>query len=218
MVSKEHFKDNLITDSCIIDNVHELFVSVYLSYCMDLEKSLGNRKNKISYNYILIEASVLYKIIDRINDSVLGIRPITMLDILLFKEALIYIGKGQKDRKDSHLKEAFKLLIGKLDEALITEKHTRIVNAWMHGEGIVVLQFLNDSDSFLSLCRESAMIKSAGDNLSNVRNGSAYGSMKNKWTNTEILNFGEMLLYFSLKQCILERPSPIFPDNLEKHY
>ena len=40
MVSKEHFKDNLITDSCIIDNVHELFVSVYLSYCMDLEKSL----------------------------------------------------------------------------------------------------------------------------------------------------------------------------------
>ena len=46
MVSKEHFKDNLITDSCIIDNVHELFVSVYLVYCMDLEKSLDDRKIK----------------------------------------------------------------------------------------------------------------------------------------------------------------------------
>ena len=39
--------------------------------------------------------------------------------------------------------------------------------------------------------------------------------MHNEWTRNEIRNYGEMLLYFALKQCIVERPSPYFPENFQ---
>ena len=60
------------------------------------------------------------------------------------------------------------------------------------------------------------MIKAAGKRLTNLINGSIYGLMENKWTIQEVKNFGEMLLYFALKQCILERPSAYFPKNFVK--
>ena len=31
----------------------------------------------------------------------------------------------------------------------------------------------------------------------------------------EIYNFGEMLIYFTLRQCIIERPKPIFPADVK---
>ena len=40
--------------------------------------------------------------------------------------------------------------------------------------------------------------------------------MKNEWTTTEILNFGEMLLYFAFKQCILERPTIFYADDVRE--
>ena len=59
------------------------------------------------------------------------------------------------------------------------------------------------------------MIKAAGNKLTNLINGSVYGLMKSKWTLEEVKNFGEMLLYFALKQSIVERPSPIFPEDIK---
>ena len=89
-----------------------------------------------------------------------------------------------------------------------------MLEIWKCGGGIVVLQLLSDSDHYLALCRENAMIKAAGKNIiTNINNGSVYGLMKNKWTFSEILNFGEMLLYFSLRKCIFERPWAIYPDD-----
>ena len=57
------------------------------------------------------------------------------------------------------------------------------------------------------------MIKAVGSNLTNLINGSIYGLMKQKWSVFEIRNFGDMLLYHALQQCIKERPSPCFPEN-----
>ena len=49
------------------------------------------------YNYILIDADQLYRI---------GIRSITMEDIINFKKTIIYIGKGKKERRNIHISEA----------------------------------------------------------------------------------------------------------------
>ena len=58
------------------------------------------------------------------------------------------------------------------------------------------------------------MIKATGVSVANIINGTDYGIMKNNWNMHEIVNFGDMLLFFALKQCITERPSEHFP-NLE---
>ena len=57
------------------------------------------------------------------------------------------------------------------------------------------------------------MIKAVGSSLTNIINGSIYGLMKQKWSVFEIRNFGDMLLYQALQQCIKERPSPCFPEK-----
>ena len=59
------------------------------------------------------------------------------------------------------------------------------------------------------------MIEAAGNSLTNINSGSIYGHMKSKWSNQETMNFGEMLLYFALKQCIFERPAPIFAHDFK---
>ena len=58
------------------------------------------------------------------------------------------------------------------------------------------------------------MIRAAGSHLTNIINGSVFGLMKNSWSPTEIRNFGEMILYFSLRQCIIERPRPVYPKDV----
>ena len=88
-----------------------------------------------------------------------------------------------------------------------------MVDIWNQGYGIVIIEILCNSNMYLSLSREAAMIKSAGMNITNSRNSSLYGLMRDKWSNTEILNFGEMILYFSLRQCIFNRPTPYYPDD-----
>ena len=89
-----------------------------------------------------------------------------------------------------------------------------MLEIWEKGEGIIVLQILSDSDHHIAHCREHAMIKAAGKSLTNLINGSTYGLMKTKWTKSQIQNFGDMLLYFALKQCIVESPSQFYPKNI----
>ena len=208
-------------DSCLN---HELFINVYLEYSHILEKSIDSLqkekilefKSKKYYNYLLIEAEPLYKMINNFDTNGLCPYSITHHDLAIFKQSIIYIGKGKNGRKCSHLVEAHTLFEGKMELNKINAKFTKIVQTWKKGEGVVVLQFLSESDHFVSLCRENAMIKSAGNSLTNLINGSVYGLMKNKWTIPEIKNFGEMLLYLSLRQCIWERPNPTFPKDIKK--
>ena len=131
-----------------------------------------------------------------------------LCDMDIFKKSIIYIGKGLNGRKCAHLINALTLLEGKMEKTKINAKFTKIVNAWKNEDGFVVLQLLSKSDHYVSLCRENAMIKSVGKSLTNHINGSVYGLMKNKLIVHEIYNFGEMLLYYSLRQCVFERPSP----------
>ena len=95
-------------------------------------------------------------------------------------------------------------------------KFRRIVNTWKGGDGVVAFHIVSDSDHYVALSRENAMMKAAGCKISNINKGSVYGLIKEKWTEHEIKNFGELQLYFALKQCIVERPAPIFPEKIKK--
>ena len=225
LIATKHFKNNFILDSCIIENVHELFINVMAKYNRELEKSIENlkRKNILKpkmgrnfYNYLILDGDLLYKIINNFDIESLKIKSIKNEDIEKFKDAIVYVGKGKNNRKDTHLVEAKNLFIGKLPKSKITAKVTKIEKIWKQRKGIVVFQIFSDSDHYMSLCRENAMIKAVGSKLTNLINGSIYGIMEKKWTIFETRNFGEMLLYFALEKCILEKPIPIFPEDITK--
>ena len=97
-----------------------------------------------------------------------------------FKKCIIYIGKGVNDRKSMHLLQGLDHFEGKMDVSKINAKYTKIAKIWENGGGIVLLQVFNESDHYVSLCRENAMIKAVGPSLTNLINGSFYGLMENK--------------------------------------
>ena len=172
------------------------------------------------YNYIIVDAKLLGELLDRlITDDDGNLKPceITLEDVAEFKRAIIYIGKGCNDRKSKHLEEALLVFDGKMKLNNISAKLTKISKSWDIGNGVAIMQMFSGADHYRSLCNENAMIKAAGKNLTNLINGSIYGLMKDKWSIFEIRNFGEMLLYFALKQSIIERPSKILPSDIRKN-
>ena len=63
--------------------------------------------------------------------------------------------------------------------------------------------------------REYSVIKAIGlENLKNDINGTCYGVMHNEWGNELIVNFGNMLLYQTLKMIIINRPQILFEKDL----
>ena len=72
------------------------------------------------------------------------------------------------------------------------------------------MQLFCDSNNYMALCREHAMICTCLGYIRNIRKGSPYGDMAASWTETEILNYGYMCLFFALRQCIIENPNEIF--------
>ena len=166
-----------------------------------------------------MDANLLYKFLKRFDtDGLCDLMPkeITVEDLDTFRKLILYIGKGCNNRKFMHLIEAMAVFDRKMPLKKISAKLSKIARLWEAGNGVVLLQIFNDSDQYMSPCRENAMIKAVGQNLTNILNGSIYGLMKDQWTQTEILNFGEMLLYFALKQCIIERPPTIFAEDVRK--
>ena len=160
------------------------------------------------YNYLLIDSEKLYNLIDRLEAKN---HNIDKIDVNNFKTTVIYIGKGSDNRKMFHLTEAKY----HLDYDVITNKKSKqIIKVWRNGNGIVILQIYSDSNHYVALCRENAMIRAAKPNITNIRNGSSYGIMKDQWSKTEISDYGDSLLYYAIKKCIIERPTPYFPDHV----
>ena len=202
--------------------MHELFISVTLQYSKNLESSiellkeeelLKPKARKNVDNYIILDAKPLSQLIESVDLNGLNLRSISTDDLLIFKKCLLYIGKGKNNRKYQHLQEGKLLYDGNLKLAKVSAELTKI---WKLGDGIVAVQLFSDSDHYLSLCRANLMIKAAGNKLTNLISGSIYGLMKSKWTPYEIKKFGEMHLYSALKQCIYERPTPIYSHEVKK--
>ena len=181
-----------------------------------MDNKLKNKGTNF-YNYILFDGDLLYKIIDDFDINSVKLQPIKNIDIHELKKSIIYVGKGKNNRKHTHLVEGKKIIQGVLPKSKMCAKYSKIKKVWEKGSGVVVMQIFSDSDHYLALCRENAMIKAVGNTLTNLINGSIYGLMESNWTTFEIKNFGEMLLYFALNQCILERPTPILMEDIKTY-
>ena len=66
-----------------------------------------------------------------------------------------------------------------------------------------------------ALSREFAIIKALGlENISNLINGTSYGLMEHAWNKNEIINFGNMMIYASMKNVLQDPPTFVYKDDL----
>ena len=214
-----HFKTNFISCSRNDDSIQKQFIKTSHYYDRILSRSikylelgckLKTKKHKF-YNYLLIDARALYNLLDDIS----GLP--TLNDLVLFKSTIIYIGKGCKNRKNAHFLEIGKMLAGgNRRDVNLPSRLKNILNIWSKGCGVIVLEFLSNSNNYVSLCRENAMIHAAGVHLTNLIKGTAYGAMKTSWTKTDVVMFGDALLFSALQKCIKDKPKPLMQSDFVK--
>ena len=76
----------------------------------------------------------------------------------------------------------------------------------------LLLRLFAEINNYEALSRENALIKAIGlESLTNKINGTCYGVMKDEWSETEIINFGIMMLYNTLKMAIQD-PSQVIME------
>ena len=130
-----YFRQNFLDNSCIVNNVHELFENVSRIYGQDLENSIrdlylkGTLKEKNTnkyYNYLILDAGKLYKLMERFDTNELCLREVQNTNLSDFKKCIIYIGKGCGERKYIHLREAEDLMNGHLCKKKSSAKYTKI--------------------------------------------------------------------------------------------
>ena len=166
---------------------------------------------KSFYNYRIIDDNRLLALLENIDDT----EDISNQIFEAFKKAIIYVGKGTKDRKLDHLREGKKIFKKQLKFSKIGAKYSKITQIWERGHGIVCLQIFGESDHYEAHCKESAIIKAIGlNNLTNVNSGLVFGDMKDFWNSKEVENFGNMILYNTLKMCVSVRPVAIYKEDI----
>ena len=184
-----------------------MFSDVYLHYVKKLRNStrqilsdtqVNKCKKSNYYNYIILNASKCNQLLSLLIQNEFYICS-EFLNI--FKQCCIYIGKGTNRRKFDHVVTARNNKINDHNQNSQTIQHL-----WNNKEGIMVFHFPNEVNHYEAHSREFALIKAVGLNkLNNVINGTAYGSIQ-YWNETEIHNFGNMMLYNAIKICVNDPP------------
>ena len=90
------------------------------------------------------------------------------------------------------------------------EKIAQIEN----GRAVSVVECFSNASNNEDFCWENAMLYAIKESLTNVRHGSPKGIMRNGWNKFEIKNFGTMLLYYVLRQCLVEIPYSFYLKDL----
>ena len=200
------------------DNIHEQFINIdhyYGKMLLDsiniLEQNCSLKKHEEKfYNYLLLDAAALFNLLNNILDE----QSTTIDDLVVFKTIIIYVGKGCNLRKHSHFSDSFKILTGVNEDIKVTKRIQKILNIWRKGGGVIALELQSNSNHYISMCRENAMIRSVGQTLTNIIHGTEYGAMKTTWTPKETKLYGDMLLFFALKKCITDPPTSFLPNDV----
>ena len=197
----------------------DLFFKIFTYYSRKLEISIKkdinegvlDYKKKKYYNYLILRSSPLEKILKYFFTKDLDGAgfSITPELLLFFLSSIEYIGKGCGQRRFQHLKDAKKYLLG-LWKGNVSTKLQHLSDLLKHRNGLLVIQIFTDSDNYMAMCKEHAMICTCLGYITNVRKGSPYGDMARLWSDTEIINYGYMCLFFALRQCIIESPNEIY--------
>ena len=128
-----------------------------------------------------------------------------------FRKGCFYAGKGKSNRKFTHL-----VKVKKSKSNGVSEKCKRIQKIWKKGQGIAVIQLFPETCEHEALSREFAIINGLGlENLTNIRNSTCHGVMKEAWSKKEIINFGNMIVYRALKMAVLDPPTLIFEKDIK---
>ena len=122
------------------------------------------------------------------------------------KKRIVYGGKGIDIRMFSHVKNGKKIKLKRLKPNKISAKFSKICSIWEKGEGISAIKLFSECSNYEALSREYAIIKALGlNNLTNVISGTCYGAMRS-WSETEVINFGNMILMNAFKNIIDDNP------------
>ena len=196
------YKSFTISSPTIPIDIHGMFSDVYRLYAENLRNStsilklhsnLKISKQPLFYNYIILRASTLSKVVTLVDENNSNVTPKILQ---LFKKCCIYVGKGTHRRKFQHILNARSV------NTRYTYNEICIRKLWESFDGITLFQFPNEVDHFEAHSREFALIKTIGlENLNNIINGTPFGNMK-FWSDVEINNFGLMMLYNAIKSCV----------------
>ena len=217
----EYFGNHVIgCNKPVSDNFYEIFNTTQKFYLANLRESIQNHlkcgaipavPGKSFYNYLIIDGKSLLELLEKIDDT----KDISTQILEAFKKTILYVGKGIKGRKLDHLVEGKKIILKQLKLSKICAKYSKITQIWERGHGIVCLQIFGESDHFEAHCKEFAIIKAIGlNNLTNVNSGLVFGDMKDFWNSKEVENFGNMILYNTLKMCVSVRPVAIYKEDI----
>ena len=200
-----------------------MFVNIQSIYTKQLRDSIDGdiragllpySGNPVFYNYIILDGSRLYNIINRYTSQDVAPTAIKNDDVDEFEECCVYTGKGKSNRNFQHAIESKKILEGEVVLKKMTEKFEEINRIWELNQGIVIIHLFTDTTHYEAHAREYAIIKSLSlNNITNVVNGTAYGAMR-FWNDKEVLNYGKMILYNALKMCINEPPRVILKQDV----
>ena len=109
--------------------------------------------------------------------------------------------------KFTHIEQVIKLLLKHGKRALSGPKALSIYEIWEKGGKVAVVQLGQDTSNFEAASNENAVITALGlETLTNIIGASCYGEMKRSWNNFEIINYGKMLLYTTLKNLTVDKP------------
>ena len=165
------------------------------------------------YNYLIADGNHLS---DILLDDAMEYSPLPNYLLDLFKRCCIYAGKGSNSRKYQHLTDTVCSLLFCHPNNKPLGKTKQIWDILQTSKGVAVLHLLPDCNHYEAHSREYAIIKALGlDNLSNIYNGTCYGAMT-EWNENEVVNFGNMILFNTLKMCLIETPSHVIISDLIK--
>ena len=177
---------------------------------MILRKSIEGmnvkKDHRLYYTYLIVNGSALEEMYSDFENLDLVKSKPTTKHFVIFKKRTVYAGKGIDTRSISHVINGKKIKLKRLKRTKISAKYSKICNIWDKGEGVSVIKLFYECNQYEALSREYAIIKALGlNNLTNVISGTCYGAMRNL-SDTEVINFGNMILMKSLEDIINDKP------------
>ena len=219
----DYFKNHVVNTNTSVQQVHSMFVNGLKLYNDKLRSSidklvcqgvLKKMCNALYYTYAILDGTKLEEFLKRFESTNTLEREIENEDFDDFIDLFFYLGKGIFERKCTHLRNAKLILMKKFPLKKISGKFSKIAQIWERGHAVCLIQIGAEVSHYEALSRECATIKAVGlNNLTNVANSTAYGDMNN-WSQTEILNFGNMTLFNALRQTIIDKPRLVYKEDV----
>lgn len=130
-----------------------------------------------------------------------------------FLDSIFYVGKGKKSRPFQHLVDARSARDNGMAGQAV--KHEKICNIWEAGYGVSFVQCFHNLSSDEAFTREALMIKAINvKNLTNIRHGSVYGSVR-EWSESRQRLMGSILLNRSFQIFLADAASEVRASEVE---